>query len=495
MVIDIANIAEQLNDVLSDSSMAEFQVERAARLGKSKPGARNLFSKRTTHDNYAYHDGGRSELQFNFGMDSPTVFRYGIGISLQKDRSLPNPIGSMSGRIRKINELVAAKPDLLHGLQMWRNYGTGKGAPREAGRIPDHWITKDSFIFIGERKETSARRYNPSERDIAKIAALFERLYPIYISVENDLASDGRYRAARIVWNDAGWKRPSGPNGKLKRRKNFEYINGFGLEEWIFCDARDLQNWRYSFLQCFSHHHTAYSGRNYDVLLYSIDNRSKRRVWVGRMANVHCLTESSSKKVLAEYRNRGWLEEMSKEVEFVGGNPTHLFSEKPINIINCKFRPSNLEIFDEPMPEIANNDVYLKAFYYDTFTKIPPTRFFSPEPNDQGLTTVAMPTDLSDYGSQGITKRRTATWNTPGDAIQAELRHKSWQKQVLRNLRKRYGKKSVGIEVPTGGGYADIAVRVRGRMIIIELKTGSSARQNVTEALGQAISMDIGLVN
>lgn len=483
----IRNIADVLNEALSKSLLKDFQADRAARLGNSKPGSRHLFSNRTIHPTYAYHDGGRSELQFNIGFENGNIFRYGIAISLQKDRSLIDPVSSMEGRIRKLNELIHDRSELFNGLQIWHFQGDVRGEIRPVDEIPAAWITKDSFIFIGKRKKIAGRRYRPSPPEINKIVGLFERLQLVYNEVENEESSSDRYRAARIVWNDQGWKRPSGPKGKVKNKDNFEHINGFGLEEWIFDDSRLLDGWHYSFLQCFNHHKNAYSNKVFDVLLYTINNRTKRRAWVGRIMNITCLDQNESKEALAIYEKKGWLKDMAEEVNRVSGNSSHLTTARSPNIINCKFRISDLDIFDEPWPELSHDDEYVKSFYYATFTNIPSCRFYSPQSAKKRKVVASIPSDLSDYGSEGMAARRTKKWSLPKDRKQAELRHKSWQVKLLSTMREKYGESNVGVEVPAGTGYADIVLHARGITIIIELKTGNSTKQLVREALGQVL--------
>ena len=483
----IKNIAEDLNQALSESLLRDFQVNRAARLGNSKPGSRYLFSKRTIHERYAYHDGGRSELQFNIAFEDAKFFRYGIALSLQQGRSLLDPISSMEGRVRKLNELIRNNPALFRGLKMWRSQAGARGKIRSVEQIPATWVIKESFIFIGKRKKVSGRRYRPTSAAIRKIVELFERLNTVYEAVENEEMSPGRYRAARIVWNNQGWKHPSGPEGKVRRKKNFEHINGFGLEEWIFDDSHLVGDWHYSFLQCFGHYHNAYSNKTFDVLLYARDDRTKERVWVGRIMNITCLDDSQSKKALGIYKNKGWLTQMAEEVDRVGGDSTHLKTAKPLNIINCKFRISDLEIFDEPRPRLSQDDQHIKALYYDTFTNIPSHRFFKPQSPQTEKATTSIPADLSKYGSDGMKARRTKKWSSSKNEKQAELRHKSWQAKLLCTLREKYGKRNVGVEVPAGTGYADVVLHVGGLTIIIELKTGNSTKQLVREALGQVI--------
>lgn len=203
--------------------------------------------------------------------------------------------------------------------------------------------------------------------------------------------------------------------------------------------------------------------------------------------NIACLDQNDSKKALAIYKKSGWLKDMAEEVNEVSGNSSHFTTTGSPNIINCKFRISDLDIFDEPWPELSHDDEYVKALYYDTFTNIPSYRFYSPQSAKKKKMVASIPTDLSGYGSEGMAARRTKKWSSPKNQKQAELRHKGWQVKLLSKMREKYGESNVGVEVPTGAGYADLALHARGLTFIIELKTGNSTKQLVREALGQVL--------
>jgi len=68
---DIHPIAEKLNALSGDYEIGGLQELRKSIKNFSRRPGRHIFSAQTTHDDWAFHHGGRSELQFNIGKDRP----------------------------------------------------------------------------------------------------------------------------------------------------------------------------------------------------------------------------------------------------------------------------------------------------------------------------------------------------------------------------------------------------------------------------------------
>ena len=100
--MNINQIAVKLNQLASDNN---FQISRLAELRKkylhkSKLPA-DIFTDKTifdAEDKYAFHHGGRDEMQFNFGeeyINDKKVSRYALCFSLEASRSLTNPVDDL----------------------------------------------------------------------------------------------------------------------------------------------------------------------------------------------------------------------------------------------------------------------------------------------------------------------------------------------------------------------------------------------------------------
>lgn len=486
--MDILSIAKELNNKFKESSLSDFQKARSQRLGKTRPNTYEFFSSSTIHndDGYAYHSGGRTELQFNIALESDNEFRYGIAISLQADRFLKNPIVQMSDRIQRINDLIERCPEIFDDLEMWRFYDDHRSKNQPVTNIPHDWIKNNSFIFIGTLAKLDGVNKFP-ESLYEEVVKQFENFMPVYEFVEGPNETSERYRIARITWNTNGWKRPSGPEGKVRNPKNFEYKAGFGHEEWLFDTDRLINGWHYGFLQGLGYFYEKYQGKQFNLLLYSVNSITKERFWIGRITNIECVPPDLSEKAHEIYQRKGWLDEMEREAIAVGANGGRIRKEQNVGMINCRFRPANLQIFDEPRPRIPLKDKHLKALYYDTLTKIPPSRYIELAGDQDNSVNLEIPDDLSAYGATGIEKRQSKSWNKSGDGIRSDLRHKEWEKHLLESLRKNHGTRNVGIGVRCGRGYADIVININKKKILIELKTAHTAYQVLREALAQIL--------
>jgi hypothetical protein len=64
----IRSLALSLNEHAPDHEIGKLQFQREQRLGK-RVVTKRLFSGQTIHETYAFHSGGRQELQFNIGLE------------------------------------------------------------------------------------------------------------------------------------------------------------------------------------------------------------------------------------------------------------------------------------------------------------------------------------------------------------------------------------------------------------------------------------------
>ncbi|MEZ6096884.1 MAG: hypothetical protein R3C03_22130 [Pirellulaceae bacterium] len=96
-----------------------MKIQRAAYLGK-KRFTRSLFSwQGIFHDfGYAIHDGGRSELQYNIGVDDNGELRFGVAFSFETSRTVPD-VSILGAKARRLNLFVGEYPDFFDGLDIW----------------------------------------------------------------------------------------------------------------------------------------------------------------------------------------------------------------------------------------------------------------------------------------------------------------------------------------------------------------------------------------
>ena len=85
--MDIEAIAAQINTRATGRPIGDLQALQDKLKSHKRRSPPQIFSKRITIEGFAFHSGGRSELQFNLGLDQvegDSVVRYGVAFSFQQ---------------------------------------------------------------------------------------------------------------------------------------------------------------------------------------------------------------------------------------------------------------------------------------------------------------------------------------------------------------------------------------------------------------------------
>lgn len=135
---------------------------------------------------YAFHAGGRKELQFNIGEDfinGETVFRYGIAFSLKEDKTLHNSKAEFKDIINRFNIFLSQYSRFFKDYQMWYYSGDEFGEYFENVKIIDDELFKaENFIFIGKYFEKEIEVI--TDENIKTILVDFDYLIPLYELVQ-----------------------------------------------------------------------------------------------------------------------------------------------------------------------------------------------------------------------------------------------------------------------------------------------------------------------
>src|ERR1700741_1209233 len=153
----IQEIAERLNDLAIEGgySIAALPELRKRHLGK-KQLPNKIFTFHTIFDGnnkYAFHHGGRDEMQFNFGqeeIDGNVFSRYGLCFSLNASHSLPNPVGDLEHFKKKFNECVDKHPQYFNDFDLWYYQNGQRHGNFSPQKISDHWFQNGTFICVGK---------------------------------------------------------------------------------------------------------------------------------------------------------------------------------------------------------------------------------------------------------------------------------------------------------------------------------------------------------
>lgn len=180
--MEIQAIARDLNDHASEYAIHTLQTIRKRLKGlKRLPLSNGAIFHSSTVDaagDWAFHYGGRSELQFNIGneiINGEDCIRYGVAFSLEPSQTLPD-VSVLFPKIRRFNEYTALYPDAYDGFRIW--YWNGARTELfDDRRIRSDFVVRGCFIFFGKYVRREA--YSPHP-----ILRTFEELLPLYEYVE-----------------------------------------------------------------------------------------------------------------------------------------------------------------------------------------------------------------------------------------------------------------------------------------------------------------------
>ncbi len=115
----LKSIAHQINQKSKDFEIGQLQDIRKDLKGLKKKANSNIFvdDSNTMTEDWAFHYGGRSEIQYNIGFEDEG-FRFGLAFSLETSQTLPN-INLLKPKIKKLNILYEEKPELFSDYKMW----------------------------------------------------------------------------------------------------------------------------------------------------------------------------------------------------------------------------------------------------------------------------------------------------------------------------------------------------------------------------------------
>jgi len=305
--------------------------------------------------------------------------------------------------------------------------------------------------------------------------------YHNLLKLTNLSESNWSRKIIRLCWNNNGWTKPSGPDGKSRASYDaFEKEKGYGYEEWIFNPKFEIEGYRYGFIQAFNKgkHH----GKKYEISAYAIqtNRQGSSYYWIGKIRTLEVLQIAEQDAILKEYEERGWLAEMEGHLREVG---VEGFDYGPIpenRIVNVRYKvdPNNWIRYDEPIPIVEPKIEIGKNKHYVALPKVSETSI-----------------DELPVGAFTFTEGHnpTITGAVRGERKQGifimDLKHKLVQESMYRLLSSEYKNtgKRVGTENKTGYGKSvDLVVSCPTEgTTFYEIKTSGSSLQCIREAIGQ----------
>ena len=154
---DLRTFADELNTKALSHPIGRLQQIRADLHGLKRQTGHKIFSSQTITDDWAFHHGGRSELQYNIGLDGShgKMLRYGVAFSFETSRSLPT-IDVLIPKVRLFNEFLRLYPDLYADMRMWHWRDGARSSESPPGQITPELVSEGVFVFLGSRTSVSA---------------------------------------------------------------------------------------------------------------------------------------------------------------------------------------------------------------------------------------------------------------------------------------------------------------------------------------------------
>lgn len=205
----LQEIVAEVNRRAAGQPIGGLQDWRKANRGLGRKAGPHVFGAVRGGDDgpYAFHIGGRTELQFNVGIEKPidgSDLRFGVAFSFEPSQSLPD-IDVLLPRVTRFNEYLRADPEDLAGLRMWHHPPDGgRVIARPPSPIEERLVRRGVFVFLG----TLGRSASP---DYDAILDTLDRLLPLYHFVES---GDGRATSPAEAWAEPPLRlRPAAPTG------------------------------------------------------------------------------------------------------------------------------------------------------------------------------------------------------------------------------------------------------------------------------------------
>lgn len=430
---------------------------------------------------FAFHRGGRQELQFNVAFEDDGFFRYGVALSLQPGKYLPDPLAVFAAKIARFNQAVSSGV-VQSPLQMWafRNHEQIFEGP--LGPVSEELASVGTFIFVGERIQTAN---GPNDQVLDRSVEVLVSLLPLYEYVEGAGDAKPQLRpqksveagaipkyVARLSYNSQRWWRPTHASEVKEAGDSYRSRFGFGHEDWLFRNDWLLDGWRYGFVQGVNKSRNALLKRNtpFDLRLFTMAAPGDRRA-VAEIAEVECLTDGAALEAVGAFERNGWLDLMRDEVIAAGGDVGALGQDAfaPF-VLNMRYRLDNVRWLDANTPLAPSDPIHRLKRY--SLCRVPGA-MDSAAPLWRGRAGIPHLPEPEDLG------RRFSA----GGWITYSPEHIRMQRALVRELTEKYPEAEIVCE----RDFVDVMVRTTDEILLFEVKSDLNPLSAVRKALGQVM--------
>lgn len=198
--MNLKKISKDINNQLANYEIGKIQNFRIKAKNLNRPKSYKLFPDEPINENWTFHIGGRTELQFNIGNEDKGL-RFGFAFSLEPGKSLPNP-EVLYPKIRKLNYIIQSKPYLFDEYKMWFWKNGERTDILDVRIISEQDISIGNFIFIGKIQKAY---------DLTEIMKTFDAMFPIYKQVESEPCIETQKNAKqenKFVFSNSKYRLP-----------------------------------------------------------------------------------------------------------------------------------------------------------------------------------------------------------------------------------------------------------------------------------------------
>ena len=121
MSLNIPAVANKLNELAPLHPIGKLQeIRTQLKKLNHRPGEK-IFSTQTTFDNWAFHHGGRTELQFNIAYadrDKNDDLRHGVAFSFALSQTLKS-IDVLVPKVKFFNDFIELNAGEFSDMRIW----------------------------------------------------------------------------------------------------------------------------------------------------------------------------------------------------------------------------------------------------------------------------------------------------------------------------------------------------------------------------------------
>ena len=285
-------------------------------------------------------------------------------------------------------------------------------------------------------------------------------------------------RIARVIWNNNGWVKPSGINGKSRSLSTHEGKYQFGHDEWLFDFSKIINGYHYAFLEPIRKNQSKYLNRLFNIKLYTINSKTKNRYLIGALDRVSVIGDEEAKEIYEYYIREGWIDEMTTQLKESKSDWKQLGKWKNADLFNIKFKLEDCHIFD-PMVDLELSSPIYKQSRYTLLHEYDSSDFETNYDDNFSF----------ESGMHQKKFKRKSKRDSKENSIEIDLIHNEISENLYKYLVEVSGTERVAIE-HTGANKnqrIDLVLKNNDHMIFYEIKTYPSLLKSIREAIGQLL--------